>query len=114
MEPNNLHQQQQTMPQVQQTPLQTLPTPENEQQPPANENDANTDDPNKQYYVEKLLRYKFQNGKKFFRVKWMGHSERTWEPEEHLPQILVKDFHITKTRKGTSRKKNKRLTCFNK
>lgn len=65
------------MPHVQQTPLQTLPTPENEQQPPANENDAHTDDPNKQYYVEKLLRYKFQNGKTFFRVKWMGHSERT-------------------------------------
>lgn len=107
MEPNNLHQQQQTMPQVQQTPLQTLPTPENEQQPPANENDAHTDDPNKQYYVEKLLRYKFQNGKKFFRVKWMGHSERTWEPEENLPQILVKDFHITKTQKGTSQRRTK-------
>lgn len=114
MEPNNLRQQQQTMPQpqVQQTPLQTLPTPENEQQPPANENDAHTDNPNEQYYVEKLLRYKFRDGKKFFRVKWMGHSERTWEPEENLPQILVKEFHITKTQQGSARKKKTKLTCF--
>lgn len=97
MEPNNLHQQQQTMSHAQQTPLQILLTPENEQQPQANENDAHTDNPNKQYYVEKLLRYKFRDGKKFFHVKWMGHSERTLEPEKNLPQILVKEFHITKT-----------------
>lgn len=29
-------------------------------------------------YVEQLLTYKYINGKKYFQVKWIGHSERTW------------------------------------
>ena len=68
--------------------------------------------PDDQYYVEKLLRYKSRDGKKFFRVKWLGHSERTWEPEENLPQIMVKEFLINKTQKGTARKKSS--SCFRK
>ena len=44
--------------------------------------------PDDQYYVEKLLRYQSRDGKKFFCVKWHGHSERAWEPEEKS-QIMV-------------------------
>lgn len=77
-------------------------------------NPTQPNDSSETFFVEKLFRYKFHKGKKLFRVKWLGHAERTWEPEETLPPSMVRKFHITKTQKGTSRKKNKRLTCFNK
>ncbi|KAK3086461.1 hypothetical protein FSP39_018761 [Pinctada imbricata] len=65
------------------------------------------------YHVEKLLRYKYDKGKKIFRVQWVGYSERTWEPEENLPPVLVRQFHITKTQRGTAKKKKKKgLNCF--
>lgn len=76
-------------------------------------NPAQPNDFSETFFVEKLLRYKFHKGKKLFRVKWLGHAERTWEPEGTLPPSMARKFHITKTQKGTSRKKNKRLTCFN-
>ena len=86
---------------------QNTPSGPNQAQP---EQSASTN----QYYVDKLLRYKYVNGRKHFRVKWLGHSERSWEPEENLPPALVRQFHITKTQKGTTRKVAKKPTCLQK
>ena len=67
--------------------------------------------PDDQYYVEKLLRYKSRDGKKFFSRKMAWSQWRTWEPEENLPQIMVKEFLINKTQKGTARKKSSSCFC---
>ncbi|KAK3097343.1 hypothetical protein FSP39_008811 [Pinctada imbricata] len=55
---------------------------------------------------------RYDKGKKLFRVKWVGHSERTWEPEENLPASMVRHFHITKTQRGTARTPGFRNTFF--
>ena len=38
-----------------------------------------------QYYVDKLLRYKYVNGRKHFRVKWLGHSAHGNPKKTSLP-----------------------------
>lgn len=63
-------------------------------------------------YVEQLLAYKYINGKKYFQSKWIGHSERTWEPEDNINPTLIQEFHINRTQKGKARKRKKR-SCFN-
>lgn len=63
-------------------------------------------------YVEQLLTYKYINGKKYFQLKWIGHSERTWEPEDNINPTLIQEFHINRTQKGKARKRKKR-SCFN-
>lgn len=37
---------------------------------------------------------KVQDGKRYFRVKWVGYrsNQNTWEPEEHLNENLIKGF----------------------
>lgn len=56
-------------------------------------------------YVEQLLTYKYINGKKYFQLKWIGHSERTWEPEDNINPTLIQEFHIDRTQKGKARKR---------
>lgn len=63
-------------------------------------------------YVEQLLTYKYINGKKYFQLKWIGHSERTWEPEDNINPTLIQEFHINRTQKGKAHKRKKR-SCFN-
>ena len=74
------------------------------------DNDSSPDD--NVGYVENLIRYKCIKGKKFFLVKWFGHTDRTWEPEEHLNPHLVQQYHINRTQIGRARK-HKKSSCFN-
>ena len=48
----------------------------------------------KSYEVEKITKMREVEGKRAFRVKWVGYSSRenTWEPEEHLPSSLISSF----------------------
>ena len=48
----------------------------------------------KSYEVEKITKMRENEGKKEFRIKWVGFSskESTWEPEEHIPASLVSAF----------------------
>ena len=41
------------------------------------------------FHVEKILRWKVINGKKFGRVKWVGYdsSYNSWEPEENIKHV---------------------------
>lgn len=59
-------------------------------------------------YVEKLMQYKLFNGKKYFLVKWQGSSVKTWEPEEHINDELIRQYHITRTQMGRARKHRRR------
>lgn len=63
-------------------------------------------------YVEKLIRYRYQKGKKYFLVKWIGYREKTWEPEDNINPALIQKYLIDKTQTGQARKRKKR-SCFN-
>ena len=41
------------------------------------------------FHVEKILRWKNVNGKRFGRVKWLGYdsSYNSWEPEENIKHL---------------------------
>ena len=59
------------------------------------------------YEVEDILDKKIDNGKIFYKVKWLGYSlsESTWEPESNLGQApdIVRSFEMNLLKK----KKNK-------
>lgn len=47
------------------------------------------------YKVEKILKYKIKNGKRFYFIKWKNFppSDNSWEPEENLTVDLVAEYH---------------------
>ena len=51
-------------------------------------------------HIEKLVKYRIRKDKKEFRVKWIGYSDRTWEPVENRPPEMVRQFMINKTQHG--------------
>ena len=56
------------------------------------------------FIVHSLRRSAIINGKRHYQVKWKGYSKTTWEPEENIPEELVRDFHIRKTKRYKSTK----------
>lgn len=44
-----------------------------------------------EFIIEKILKFKYENGSEYFFIKWKGwpNSENTWEPIEHLNNCLV-------------------------
>ncbi|KAK3088363.1 hypothetical protein FSP39_018216 [Pinctada imbricata] len=86
----------------------TSPTQSSSSQP-ASQTQENSDTT---YNVDKLIRYKYNKGKKLFLVKWQGYSKRTWEPADNLPQDMVRRYYITRTQRGTVKRKQKKLSCF--
>ena len=58
--------------------------------------------------VHSLTKCKWVNGKRQYLVKWEGYPNRTWEPEEYIPDHLVRHFHIHKTMDGRSKGKRKK------
>ena len=85
--------------------------PENEQtdQITPEHNDTSQDETNKSNQewlpVEKLLRTKMIQGKRHYLVKWRDEKP-TWEPSENVSEALKRLFHISKTLKGTRRKRH--------
>jgi hypothetical protein len=53
--------------------------------------DINQDDV---FIVEKIEASKVVRGKQFYKIRWQGFSERTWEPAENIPGELKRQFHI--------------------
>lgn len=102
-------------PEISQNPqdLLNVPTQINSEQsqansPPSSQSKYKSNDPSVDtwYDVERLLRMKKINGVTHFLVKWVGYPYRdsTWEPECNLPPLLVRNFLIYKTQRGTRRK----------
>ena len=57
------------------------------------------------FEVDKILACRTRNGQKFYRIKWKGHPQTTWEPQNNIPSELIRHFHINKTHAGRSKKK---------
>lgn len=45
------------------------------------------------------------NGKTYFKVKWVGYRETTWEPQEQIPPLPLQNFYKTHTKAGKRRKR---------
>lgn len=81
--------------------IQNRQMPHNQQQ---NVNDQQT--PEQYYEIEKLLGKKQMNGKTYFKVKWVGYRETTWEPREEIPPLPLQNYNKTYTKAGKRRKRN--------
>ena len=57
------------------------------------------------YQVQRILASKKIGSTKFYKIKWIGFRETTWEPANHIPEELQRHFHTTCTAKGRKRKK---------
>ena len=53
-------------------------------------NDKNDDEKQEFFQVEKIHNHKIVKGQKFYLIKWVGYSakENTWEPIEHLSNVV--------------------------
>lgn len=60
------------------------------------------------YQVEKILAKQRRQGKGYYRIKWVGFKETTWEPEENLSSALIREFTIQCTEKSQRRKNAQR------
>lgn len=56
------------------------------------------------YPVDKLLRLRKRAGKREFYVKWEDGS-KSWEPEENISDILIREYFISHTKSGKKRKR---------
>ena len=55
--------------------------------------------------IEKLLSCKMIDGKKHYQVLWLNRDVPvSFEPEDNVPEQLKREFHISRTRCGRSRK----------
>ena len=55
------------------------------------------------YLVDRLMACKTVNNVKHYKVKWTGYKETTWEPAGNIPDELIRDFHLRKTRRRRTR-----------
>ena len=55
------------------------------------------------YLVDRLMACKTVNNVKHYKVKWTGYKETTWEPAGNIPDELIRDFHVRKTRRRRTR-----------
>ncbi|XP_071119909.1 uncharacterized protein [Mytilus edulis] len=62
-------------------------------------------DQNKTYEISRIIKSRKNQGKPEFLIKWAGYTEKTWEPEEHIPTEIVRQFYATRTQKGTRRRR---------
>ena len=85
--------------------LTTLPTtPQPVQQPSSqpSHTETNTD----YHQVEKILATKKRSGKQIYKVKWSNPQlPKEWLPAEDISPQLIREYHVTRTMKGTKRKR---------
>lgn len=78
----------------------TLDTDEEEEAPVAKKQKKSKKEETEEFIIEKILDFKFYEGKPFFFIKWKGwpNSENTWEPLEHLDNCpsLLQTFLVNK------------------
>lgn len=61
--------------------------------------------PEEYYELEKLKAKKQINGKTYFKVKWVGYRETSWEPQEEIPPLPLQNYYKTHTKAGKRRKR---------
>ena len=59
------------------------------------------------FIVHSLRRSAIIDGKRHYQVKWKGYNKMTWEPEENIPDELIQDFHIRKTKRSKAHKRRR-------
>ncbi|CAG2189121.1 unnamed protein product [Mytilus edulis] len=69
-------------------------------------------DQNKTYEISRIIKSRKNQGKPEFLIKWAGYTEKTWEPEEHIPTEIVRQFYATRTQKGTRRRRQSKIHSF--
>ena len=52
------------------------------------------------YIVECLLGSFVKKGTRYFKVKWKGYKDRTWEPADNIPDSLIADYYARKGKKS--------------
>ncbi|VDI61165.1 Hypothetical predicted protein [Mytilus galloprovincialis] len=57
------------------------------------------------YEVDRLLKFKWKSGKKYYLVKWTDNSDPSWEPQENISLALKEAFHSEKARKRLKKKR---------
>ena len=58
--------------------------------------------------VQDLLACSRHQGRKVYKVKWKDCSKTTWEPDDNIPEFLIREFHVNKTQSGKMKKKHNR------
>ena len=76
---------------------QSMPVPVSTPQPAAVGSPGQTAD---FYIVECLLGSFVKKGTRYFKVKWKGYKDRTWEPAENIPDSLIADYYSRKGKKS--------------
>ncbi len=56
------------------------------------------------YRVERIVKSGLIGRKLHFMIKWKGYKKCTWEPKENVPDELIRDYYIRKSRKNKSKK----------
>lgn len=53
---------------------------------------------------ELILQKRFENNRFEYLIKWLNYSSahNSWEPEHHIPEAFIQDFHDEQKRKGES------------
>uniref|UniRef100_A0A0N5A3U1 Chromo domain-containing protein n=1 Tax=Parastrongyloides trichosuri TaxID=131310 RepID=A0A0N5A3U1_PARTI len=63
------------------------------------------------YLVERIIRKKVVNNVNLYRIKWLYYSSahNTWEPEENISPILVREFeeHLERKRLASIRRERR-------
>jgi len=58
------------------------------------------------YIIESVLERRKRNGRYYYKIKWLGFVETTWEPVSNLPVAVVETYDATFPR-PTPRRKSK-------
>lgn len=75
---------------------------QNNQENEIRQQNRNNDNQNKKggwHEVEKLLKSKYVNNRRHYFVKWADGSKPTWEPSNHVSQLLKQLYHSTVKRR---------------
>lgn len=62
----------------------------------------------KLYIVEKVLSRTKRNGRFFYKVKWLGFEDTTFEPVNNLPDEVVRKFDAVHPRPKRRKSKTKK------
>lgn len=65
-----------------------------------------TTDPSQTWYrVKKICTKRKRNGKMFYKIKWEGYTEPTWEPEINLSPALLQEYKLSLAQRRSNRRK---------
>ena len=76
-----------------------------EQQTGKGETAGKVDETDQLFEVEKILACKRIKGVKHYKIKWLGYKNTSWEPADHVPDFLQRQFHTERTYQGRKRKR---------